>query len=62
MIVIEKVGPSLEQVNMVLQLALIGTALVQPALEIEDTYSCIPILRYVLQHGLVSDCSLNDCK
>ena len=34
---------------MVLQLALIGTALVQPALEMQDIYSLIPLLRYAIE-------------
>lgn len=33
------------QVNTVLQLALIGSALMQPALDVVDTYSIVPILR-----------------
>lgn len=44
---VEKVEPLyISKVNMVLQLALIGTALVLPAMEIQDTYSVIPILSW----------------
>ncbi|KAG0620630.1 hypothetical protein M758_4G231100 [Ceratodon purpureus] len=44
---VEKVEPLyISKVNMVLQLGLIGTALVLPAMEIQDTYSIIPILSW----------------
>jgi cardiolipin synthase len=42
----EKVEPLfISKVNTVLQLALIGSALMQPALDVVDTYSIVPILR-----------------
>jgi cardiolipin synthase len=42
----EKVEPLfISKVNTVLQLALIGSALMQPALDVVDAYSIVPILR-----------------
>lgn len=44
---VEKVEPLyISKVNMVLQLALIGTALVLPAMDIPDTYSVVSILSW----------------
>lgn len=44
---VEKVEPLyISKVNMVLQLALVGTALMLPALEMQDTYSLVPILSW----------------
>ncbi|CAK9231230.1 unnamed protein product [Sphagnum troendelagicum] len=43
----EKVEPLfISKVNTVLQLALIGSALMQPALDVVDTYSIVPILSW----------------
>lgn len=43
---------------MVLQLALVGTALMLPALEMQDTYSLVPILRWVFMRHC--NCSVDN--